>query len=375
MVIWLIGMSGAGKSTIGMMVWQRLRAKSPNVIYLDGDEFRAIWSVADENDGVDKYSLEYRKRNGERIVRLCQMLDVQGQHVVCCVLSIFQEQRDYCRRTFSDFLEVFVDTPLDQLVARDSKGIYASAQRGEAKNVVGFDIPFPTPANPDMVIANDVVGADLTPFVDAICARIERDWQATPAGAPPYPYDTPERQARKSPYSYTEFHGVPFLRAWRQKRRDLQQGVTAEPAPPPAAVDFDPAREPMECRDLVEWLWREAARVEFRHDPSTRKWIDRLVKKFETTRKLHRAYGHDFRAVDKAERAGFETWIRFGELLAALCARETDLQLLNCLLKLIDVLSANRAEVPPALHGRLSTLVADEATLVESLAGGIEGAF
>lgn len=151
MVIWLIGLSGAGKTTIGERVAARLRARQPNVVFLDGDMLRDVWG------GNLGHHVEGRRVNAERISCLCRLLDRQGIIVVAAVLSIFPEWQEWNRREFSSYFEVFIDAPLELVEQRDAKGIYAQARRGEASNVVGIDIPFPRPAAPDLVIG----GADL----------------------------------------------------------------------------------------------------------------------------------------------------------------------------------------------------------------------
>ena len=149
MVIWLVGLSGAGKTSIGTEVYKILKAKRPNVVFLDGDDLRNIWG-----DSLG-HTLEARRENADRICRLCQYLDGQGIDVVCAILSIFHESQAWNRENFSSYFEVFIRVPFEQLVARDSKGLYKRALSGEIENVVGVDLDFPAPAHPDLVIDND----------------------------------------------------------------------------------------------------------------------------------------------------------------------------------------------------------------------------
>ena len=162
MVIWLIGLSGAGKTTIGERVAARLRTHQPNVVFLDGDMLRDVWGA---NVG---HHVEGRRVNAERISRLCRLLDRQGIVVVAAVLSIFPEWQEWNRREFSGYFEVFIDASLELVERRDAKGIYAQARRGEAAHVVGIDIPFPRPANPDLIIG----GEDLAHSPDELAQRI-----------------------------------------------------------------------------------------------------------------------------------------------------------------------------------------------------------
>lgn len=148
MVIWLIGLAGAGKTTIGRQVLARLKARSPNVLLLDGDHVRAIMG----NDLG--HTIEDRRVNAWRICRLCQYLDSQGIDVVCAILSIFHDTQDWNRQNYSRYFEVFIDVPMDVLIARDQKGLFSKAMAGRLKNVVGVDIPFEPPPSADLVVNN-----------------------------------------------------------------------------------------------------------------------------------------------------------------------------------------------------------------------------
>jgi len=151
MVIWLIGLSGAGKTTIGKSVYREWKNREPNTVLVDGDEIREIFSQ--DNSGSD-YSIEGRRKNAERIKQLCAWLDRQGINVVCNILLLFGDVSKWNRENLSGYLEVYVSTPLDVVKARDSKGLYSAAEKGKMKNVVGVDIPFPTPTSPDIIIDN-----------------------------------------------------------------------------------------------------------------------------------------------------------------------------------------------------------------------------
>lgn len=152
MVIWIIGLSGAGKSAIGQEVYRQWRMLAPCTVLLDGDHLRQVFA---HDDIKTDYSIANRRVNGERAVGLCKLLDDQQINVVCCLLSIFEEHRRWNRDNLKNYFEVFVDVPMTDLVDRDNKQLYKPALAGQTKNVVGVDIPFDSPANPDLVIRNN----------------------------------------------------------------------------------------------------------------------------------------------------------------------------------------------------------------------------
>lgn len=147
MVIWLIGLAGSGKTTVGREVYARWKAKDRSTVFVDGDEVRDIFR---HNRGDEPYSVEGRRQNAERIASLCAWLDRQDINVVCCILSIFEETRDWNRANYSDYFEVYLHAPETALSSR--RHLYQEAEQGRMCNVVGVDIPFTPPANPDLVI-------------------------------------------------------------------------------------------------------------------------------------------------------------------------------------------------------------------------------
>ncbi|MBF0215764.1 MAG: adenylyl-sulfate kinase [Candidatus Omnitrophica bacterium] len=149
MVLWIIGMSGSGKTALGKRVYEELKPGYPNLVFLDGDILREIMG-----DDLG-HTIEDRKKNAGRITRLCKYLDSSGINVIFAVLSLFHESQRWMRENIRDYYEVYIESDLGVLVQRDSKGIYKKAINGEIKNVVGVDIAFPPPLGPDLTIKND----------------------------------------------------------------------------------------------------------------------------------------------------------------------------------------------------------------------------
>lgn len=164
MVIWLIGLSGAGKTTIGRRLYQQLKSKNEASLLVDGDDIRAIFKHENQHD----YSIEGRRISAERIQEMCLWLDKQGVDVVCCNLGIFDDINTKNRELFSGYKEVFIDVPIEILIARDNKGFYGAALKGEQVNVVGVDIKYSAPSSPDLTIKNSQKPEDVDSYVERI---------------------------------------------------------------------------------------------------------------------------------------------------------------------------------------------------------------
>lgn len=151
MVIWLIGLSGAGKTVIGREVYKQWKQKESNTVFVDGDEIRSIFRH-DKNE--ESYSLKGRQLNADRICEICRWLDKQDINVVCCILSIFEQSRIWNRENLKEYFEVFISTPFEVLLERDINNLYKPALSGEIKNVVGVDLPFEEPEHSDYILDN-----------------------------------------------------------------------------------------------------------------------------------------------------------------------------------------------------------------------------
>jgi glutamine kinase len=182
-VFWITGLSGAGKTTLGRELCSRLRAAGRPVTFLDGDALRSV-IAEDLGHGAGD-----RRRSAMRNARLCQLLAEQGADVVCATISLFHEVQRWNRENIPGYREIYLRVPMDELRRRDSKGIYAGAQRGDARDVVGLDVPAEAPEAPDLVLDNygalDVVTAVdriLSVCGGAVCVR--RDGAGAAQSAP-----------------------------------------------------------------------------------------------------------------------------------------------------------------------------------------------
>ncbi|MBF7042768.1 adenylyl-sulfate kinase [Campylobacter volucris] len=145
-IIWLTGLAGSGKSTIGKALYEKIKEKNKNIIYLDGDELRDLLG----HYGYDKKG---RIDIALKRAKFAKFLNEQGMIVVVTTISMFNEIYKYNRDNFKNYIEIYVKCEMQELIKRDQKGLYTQALEGKIKEVVGVDINFDEP-NPNLVIEN-----------------------------------------------------------------------------------------------------------------------------------------------------------------------------------------------------------------------------
>lgn len=148
-VVWMTGLSGAGKTTIALILEEELRNRKQRVERLDGDVVRESLT-ADLG-----FSAEDRRKNIERVTFVAKLLSRNGVGAICSFISPYQSVRDHVRENTTNFLEVFIDAPLDVVIERDVKGMYKKAIAGEIPNFTGISDPFEAPENPDIHVRTD----------------------------------------------------------------------------------------------------------------------------------------------------------------------------------------------------------------------------
>ena len=145
-VLWFMGLSGSGKSTIACGVENELHLMGHLTMFLDGDNVRA---GINNNLG---FSEDDRRENIRRIAEVAKLFVHDGVVTICCFVSPTEELRTLAKSVIGadDFIEIYVNTPIEVCEQRDVKGLYAKARRGEIKDFTGVNAPFEAPLNADI---------------------------------------------------------------------------------------------------------------------------------------------------------------------------------------------------------------------------------
>lgn len=148
-VVWLTGLSGAGKSTIATGLAAELQGRGYPVEVLDGDEVRQHLSK-----GLG-FSRADRTTNVERIAYVAKLLAKHGVVVITAAISPYREARARARQEIGEFVEVYVNCPLEVCAARDVKGLYKKAMAGEIPAFTGVSDPYEEPEQPEITVFTD----------------------------------------------------------------------------------------------------------------------------------------------------------------------------------------------------------------------------
>jgi cytidine diphosphoramidate kinase len=148
-VYWITGLSGAGKTTIGRLLVDKLKKSGQCVVYLDGDILRDVLG------STASHTIGERKELAMYYSRMCKMMVDQDFTVVCATISMFNDVRDWNRENIPGYVEVYLKVPIEVLIERDQKQLYSRAKAGEISNVMGLDVEVDEPQNPDVTLIND----------------------------------------------------------------------------------------------------------------------------------------------------------------------------------------------------------------------------
>lgn len=166
-VVWLTGLSGSGKSTVGNALEQALFERGIKTQVLDGDNIRM---------GLNKdlgFSDDDRKENMRRISEVAKLFSDSGTLTITAFISPFRKERELCKQIIGsdNFVEVFVDANLETCENRDPKGLYKKARAGEIPMFTGIDSPYEEPNRPDIVL--ETGRFSLEQCVDKLITQLE----------------------------------------------------------------------------------------------------------------------------------------------------------------------------------------------------------
>lgn len=168
-VLWITGLSGAGKSSLAKSISTRLRAAGKTVLLLDGDELREVFGATAIN-GVS-YERQERLALAMQYAHLCRVIAIQGFTVVIATISLFREVHAWNRENLPGYFEVYLKVPLEELRRRDPKGIYRRFDAGELRHVAGLDLPIDEPETADWV-AEFAPGKDVAGLTEELLKNL-----------------------------------------------------------------------------------------------------------------------------------------------------------------------------------------------------------
>lgn len=164
-VIWLTGLSGAGKSTLAQGLYDLYQSQGKRVEYLDGDRIRALFPQTG-------FTKEARDEHIRRVGFLVSLLERHGVIVIAAFISPYLEARSDVRQMCRKFIEVYVETSLEECERRDPKGLYKKVRAGQITHFTGISDPYEPPQKPEIVIRTE--GASVDESLKELIKKVDR---------------------------------------------------------------------------------------------------------------------------------------------------------------------------------------------------------
>jgi adenylylsulfate kinase len=167
MVIWIIGLSRSGKTSLAKALIRKLNKRKKKFIHVDGDVIRKIY-----NDKIG-YTMKEREINAERISKLTKYLSDEGINVIGSILSNFPKWQNWNKKNIKNYKQIFLKANLSSLLKRDTNNLYKNALKGKTKNVVGLDLKFRKPIKSSIIIDNNKYLKSLEPLVKKVLKKLK----------------------------------------------------------------------------------------------------------------------------------------------------------------------------------------------------------
>jgi adenylylsulfate kinase len=149
-IIWFTGISGAGKTTLSLLLKKELEKKCGHVEFIDGDVVRDFF----ENDLG--YSRKERILNVKRIAFAAMLVAKNGTNVIVANIAPYYEVRDFIRKHIPDYIQIYLKVSTDEVIKRDVKGHYKKYNEGKINNLIGVDDNYDIPRNPDLTVDTEL---------------------------------------------------------------------------------------------------------------------------------------------------------------------------------------------------------------------------
>jgi len=345
MIVWVIGLSGAGKSSVSNALYKKWKTISPCTIVVDGDDIRDIFL---SNNPSKDYNIEARKKNAHRIVSICKWLDNQGFNVICPILCIFPDILEKNRKIFSNYLEIYLKAPKKTLYERDSKGIYQQYKQGKIENVVGEDIPFPSPQEPDLELLSDG-----TFSINELSTIILKKILGTKTKHL-YNYDKVHHFLTPLDYSFSSHLGDIFFESWHFSRSELKKNLEGRLNKKGELS----GKESCLSEELFQTLLKKINEKNIEIFKNQNSILNLLVKKFEVTKKVYQYYPKDIDLFMKKNRSNYcciSSYILFAQVLDEAFKFSNCLTYLNSLSKVLDIIGSYQcfikdSEIPTVVN-------------------------
>ena len=301
MIIWIIGLAGSGKTTLGRALCEKMKEENKKVCFIDGDSIRQAF-----NNDLG-FSNKDRKINANRIISFCKVLDLQNINVVVSILHNFPEQRVKNKSIFSNYFEIFLDTPKKILFKRDQKKIYSRYKKKQIKDVVGLDIEFKKPSQPNVILNGaSPIKKNISKIVSFFKNR--------------YKYDKSDYRINKELYFYSEAREINFLESFYQSRNLIIKKIK-------------------KLKDKKNYNKSNISKY-IAKNYQKNKTIQNLCISYERNRKIYTSFYKDWKVLEKKE-VDLDNYIFISFYISKFLKRNQSLQVLNAFLKINDFICFN----------------------------------